>query len=234
MRAIIIAAGEATRWDNYLGIPKHFAKLNGEPLLERTIRLLKNEGLTKDEIIVVSHDYKLDTALNYRPDPQLHIEYSDASKFLDSTDLWDKAGRTLIIYGDVYFTEKAMHTIVSYPLKDWRLFCRPGRSKHTGTRWGECFAISFYTKDHEKALRELHRIARLKNIGHIDRCGGWEWVRAMHGLPDERIRKPHLVTCPLYFTIDDMTDDIDYPEDYDRLKERLEQRNKYATQKANN
>ena len=36
MKYIIMAAGMGTRWNNYLGVPKHLIELNGETLLGRT------------------------------------------------------------------------------------------------------------------------------------------------------------------------------------------------------
>ena len=42
MTTIFICAGEATRWNNYGGTPKHYAILNGEPIIERATRLFAN------------------------------------------------------------------------------------------------------------------------------------------------------------------------------------------------
>jgi len=36
-RIVIMAAGLCKRWKNYLGIPKQFAPVNGEPIIKRTI-----------------------------------------------------------------------------------------------------------------------------------------------------------------------------------------------------
>lgn len=45
MRYIIMAAGKGTRWNNHLGVPKHLVKINGETLLGRTTRLLKENDI---------------------------------------------------------------------------------------------------------------------------------------------------------------------------------------------
>lgn len=221
MRAIIIAAGEATRWNNHTGTTKHFAVFNGEPVINRTVRLLRENGVEREDIYIVSKDYRIEGANNYHIVPN-YEENADADKFLSSTDLWSKDERTVIFYGDVYFSDSAMKQIVSYEGDDWRLFCRPTPSTITGTPWGECFAISIYPKDHEKTLSQLRRIAELHRTKAISRCGGWELARAMMGKPDNKIRHPHVTSSPLYYIIDDETDDIDYPEDYDRLKKVVE------------
>ena len=43
MKYIIMADGKGTRWNNYNDIPKHFIKMDGETLLERTVRLLREK-----------------------------------------------------------------------------------------------------------------------------------------------------------------------------------------------
>jgi hypothetical protein len=222
---IIQAAGEQTRWNNYLGVDKHYAILDGEPLIERTVRQLNEHDIDKSDIIVVSHKYTLKNATNYRPDPTIKHQYADAAKFLDSHKIWNRKGRTVIIYGDVYFTDEAIKTIIEYQPTDWRNFCRPWKSQHTGTPWGECFAISFYPKQQIRALNELYRIANLHTTGKISRCGGWEWTRAMAGKPDSQIRHPHQHNLKEYYIIDDLTDDIDYPQDYERLKKAIAKHN---------
>lgn len=220
MRAIIIAAGEATRWKNHTGTTKHFAVLNGQPIIHRTIDLLRANGVAYDDIYIVSKDYNLPYGNNYHIVPN-YEQNGDADKFLSSADLWAKDQRTVIIYGDVYFSEKAMHRIVHYQNTGWRLFCRPTASAITGTKWGECFAIQLYPQHHQLTLDKLHHIAMLHRTGAISRCGGWELARAMMNKPDNKIRHPHVLYSPLYVVIDDETDDIDYPDDYDRLKQVL-------------
>jgi choline kinase len=114
MRAVIIAAGEATRWGNYLNTPKHLIEIDGEPILHRTVRLLRLNGVT--DIFVVSKDdprYLIEGANQYIA--KLNYENNaDADKFLSSKNLWNTQGRTLVLYGDVYFTYAAMQTICDF------------------------------------------------------------------------------------------------------------------------
>lgn len=218
-RFIIIAAGDGTRWGNYLGTTKHLAVLNGQPIIYRTIDLLRANGVSYDDIFVVSKDYNLLIVNNYRP--KLNPRNFDADKFLSSSKLWNKEGRTVIVYGDVYFSEDAIKTIIESEEKDWRLFCRPTASKITGTPHGECFAISFYPHDHKYCYARLRQLVHLYNGRVLERIGGWEWARLISGIKPARLKK-HQEELPLYINIDDETDDIDYPEDYDRLKEVVE------------
>src|SRR5690606_32039339 len=88
-------------------------------------------------------------------------ENADADKFLSSRTLWNETGRTIVLYGDVYFTAEAMNKIVNSKERDWTLFCRPTPSRVTGHKWGECFAISFYKDSHAMMYHQLKRTAEL-------------------------------------------------------------------------
>ena len=44
MKYIIMADGKGTRWQNYNDIPKHFIEINGEKIIERTVRLLRDNS----------------------------------------------------------------------------------------------------------------------------------------------------------------------------------------------
>jgi Predicted sugar nucleotidyltransferases len=219
VRAIILCAGEATRWDNYMNTPKHLIEIEGEKILDRTVRLLRSNGV--DDIYVVARDgddrYRVSGSKLYVPALN-YEENADADKFLSSKSLWNTCGRTIVIYGDCYFTEAAVATIVAESREEWLLFCRPTPSVITGTPWGECFAQSFYPQHlslHEEAL---HRIARLYKSGVIKRCGGWEHYNAIVGRGDDELEQ-----CDAqgsyemrgnFVEINDWTEDFDFPEDY--------------------
>lgn len=216
MRAIIIAAGEATRWNNYMGVPKHLIEIDGEPIIHRTVRLLNERDV--NDIYVVGPDderYRIDGSELYIPNknPRNH----DADKFLNSAPLWHPEDRTVVFYGDVYFTDDAMDKIVASKIKRWRLFCRFGKSSITGTPYGECFAQSFYPIDITRHRKALEYIAQLREGNVINRCGGWEHARAMHGARGRAVRAHR--KYPGYIEINDWTDDFDKPQDYDRFIE---------------
>jgi len=216
--AVIIAAGDGTRWGDYGGHPKHFAVVDGEPILHRTVRLLQRDDV---KVLVVGPDdrYKVEGSELYVPehDPDVF----DADKFLSSRALWHPDGRTIVVYGDVYWTDEAMTRVLDWPSWDWVLFGRAFESRLTGTPYGECFAQSFGSHaiaDHEAALR---RIVDLYRRGLIPRCGGWEHYRAMIGIPDGLMSR-HLVG-DRFANIDDWTDDIDYPNEWERLVQRRQE-----------
>lgn len=216
-RIIIIAAGDATRWGGYLGVTKHYAVIDGEPVIERTVRLLRERG--QDDVWVVSKDYSIDGVHNYHP--KLNPRNHDADKFISSSELWADNKRTIVIYGDVYFTEQAIDTILAEDITLYRLFCRPNGNKKFKYPYGECFAVSFHPTDHEFLMYCLKRLVHLYRADVISRIGGWELTRLMANVPIAKMDQ-HKRWLANYYVIDDETNDIDYPSDYENVKKAVE------------
>jgi len=219
MRAIIIAAGEGSRWGEYLGIPKHLAEVEGEPVLYRTVRLLKQNGVS--EIIIVGPmdlRYKLDDVNLFVP--VKHPEYADADKFLSSEILWNTNGRTITLFGDVFFSEEAITKIISCNRETWTVFGRQFGSFFTGTKYGEIFAHSFFPKDiakHKECLEILVNAVKSKDA---KKGSGWEHYKVMQGVRGRDIRRSKIMIDDNFIEINDWTEDFDFPEDYDRFIKR--------------
>lgn len=211
VKCIIICAGDAKRWGNHLGVPKHLITLEGEVILERLVKQLSRCDDNEIHVVVKEDDerYRVPGSSLYIAD--LNPDNVDADKFLSSQQLWSRKGRTVVFYGDVWFSDTAIEAIINYKKEDWVLFGRSTRSKITGCAWGECFAQSFYPEGIEEHKANLFKIANAYKNKEIKRCGGWEHYRAMVGLP----LKEHKITKRFY-TIDDWTDDFDTPKDYER------------------
>jgi hypothetical protein len=210
MRTIIIAAGEGTRWRNFRDTPKHLVEVEGERLLDRTVRQFLEHG----EVFVAGHDerYKVDGAELFHP-PRRDA-WKEASKFLDTQTIWNQDGRTVVAYGDVWFSDDAVKTIADYESKDWVLFARFGLSEITGGG-SECFAQSFWPEHIKEHRTALLQIAKYRSERKLSRCGGWEHYRQMNGIP----LKEHSIG-DRFVSIDDWTDDFDYPDDLTRWEER--------------
>jgi len=225
MRAIIIAAGEGSRWGDYTGVPKHLVKVDGEPILYRTIRLLKENSV--NEIIVVG---PLDS--RYNPNgvnlfvPVKHQEYADADKFLSSEILWNHVGRTITLFGDVFFSKDAITKIVSNNRTSWTVFGRSGRSEFTGTPYGEIFAHSFFPNDIPKHKECLNILVDAVKAKDAKKGNGWEHYKVMRGVRGRDIKKSKNIIDENFIEIDDWTEDFDFPEDYDRFIERRNHKDK--------
>lgn len=218
--AIVIAAGDATRWGEYRGIPKHLIAVAGEPILHRTARLLKQNT---DTVWVVSKNdprYHQHGANIYTIEPGP----SDADKFYSSRAIW--SGHTVIVYGDCYFTEDAIQTITQ-PVADWMLYCRPEASTITGSPYGECWAYSIPEHQLNLFREKLIWLAGMHELGETHRCGGWELYRA---LLNQDLHEHRMTTN--YTIIDDWSEDFDYPSDYDMWLYRRHTEKSTSLQKA--
>lgn len=213
MRVVIIADGSGARWGNHLGIPKHLVEVDGEPIIYRAQRLFAAAGC---EVLVVASDPRYATEHGRLVDANHdYARWLDGDKFASSAHHWHPKDRTIVVYGDVYFTEAAVQTITTHEGRDWTLFGRFGPSIITGSKHAEIFAISLHPAHHAEMLAALEHVSDLARRQVIDRCGGWELYRAMNGLRESECR--HRSPQPMlarHVVIDDWTEDFDRPHDY--------------------
>lgn len=216
-RAVIMAAGTGERWADYAGGPKHFLEIDGEQLLPRLVRQLRD----KAEIVVSGPPdprYKLADAALWVPyaNPANH----EGDAHLGTVPVWDHEGRTILLFGDCWYSDAAMETILGYGGTDWRYFCRFEPSELTGKPWGEGWAWSFYPGSIPDILAAWQRVIGLVDSGVLWRCNGWEHYRAMCGLPDEQMPIDFHGDYGQATVIDDWTEDFDFPHDLDTYLER--------------
>lgn len=211
MRALILAAGPGTRWGHFLDMPKHFAPVDGEPILPRAVRLFAEHA----DVTVVGPDddrYRIDNSILHVAD--VDEGNGDADKFLSSRHLWDRGGRTLLVYGDVFFTEQAVATICA-PQRGLRCYARPGASTITERPYGEIFAFSFMPGQHKVVDAALRYLVEIRQLGWLERNGGFELHQVLRR---GDVGSETLPTAGLT-VIDDWTDDFDYPHYYQRFIE---------------
>lgn len=224
MRAIILADGEGKRWGNYGGITKHFALINGVPLIQRTIAQLQNYEVIED-IYITSHNPACDFPGTTRYEPENNIH--DIDKIYANQPIW--TDDILFIWGDVCYTDAALDTITSAPLdsvphgdptKGFTFFGRYGKSHVLNKPYGEIFAAHItdivLLKHCVKAVRDYFE------RGIVERCNTWALYRAMVGMPIITVKKKILFNGLCFHClrgnfveIDDETDDFDGPNEYE-------------------
>lgn len=198
-KVIIAAGGKATRWGNYLGVPKHKIEIDGETISDRTIRLFKEHEL--DAILLTEG----------------RSVFGDLDKIYSSYKYWNEEGRTIIVFGDVYFTEEAIQKIVDYPHTEFTVFGRIFESQLTGKGYGELFAVSFYENNINEIIRNIKRVRELYNRGCVRSANLWALYRSMQHFPDDLM--DHHYCGDNFVNIDDWTEDFDYSFDFDRWLE---------------
>ncbi|MFI0576144.1 hypothetical protein [Streptomyces tendae] len=217
MRVVVAAAGPQTKWGGHLGVRSHFAPvrvfLDQEqpvlPLLERT--LLALGAYTADVWVTAPPDapgpYE-GLARAYRA--RVHTAGPEAGNELDaSRPAWSDRDRTVLLLGDVYWTDAALAAVLGCGHPDVRVFGREAASETTGTPWGEIFALSWTDSTRMGLLADAVRRA------HTERPEvrpGWLALRLLQGTP----LGEHTVRAPWWVEINDATDDIDFPADYAR------------------
>ena len=214
MRAIILANGKRERWGDHLGIPKQLIEIDGEPLLARTIRLLRENGVSNILISGPFPGFGVDSFI-----PEADIDTINGR--LGVRRKWSRVGRTVILLGDVFYSEAAMRTIVEYDGRDMHLFARFGPSALTGKVWAEIFANSFWPEHHAQYEKSMRTVVEMHHRGEIPRGGLWESYLMDHGHLYDGIHADGTVDNLGNATvIDDWTDDFDFPGDYDAFMER--------------
>ena len=200
-RVLILAAGDATRWENYRNTPKHRLIIEDEVLIERTARQFLK--YTDDVVIVGNKNaHQVEGCSMYVPGQGRNLK--DMAKFISSQTIWSD-DRTVLLFGDVYFTDEAVETIMS-DKKKWRFYFRKGASTVTGKGWREIFGISFqasFNRDIHKAILEVVS----KNIASA--TGGWFLFTHLQRTEDN----DKLFTTDNHIEIDDWTEDFDFPDD---------------------
>ncbi len=208
---IIVSAGEGRRWGNYLNIDKSNVIIEGEePIIKRTVRQVKSHG---SKLYIISN--LLQVAETKTKKPKNNPDWKEANKMFSSMPYWNQEGRTIILFGDIYFTDEAMDKIMQHDQPGFYIFGRAFGSQFTGKHYGEIYAISFYPENKKQLLFALERVSKLENRGVIEKANVWATYRAMLKLPDDLMNE-HIVGSR-FVNIDDWTEDFDYPHDYDNF-----------------
>lgn len=213
LRVIIQAAGEQKRWANYRGLPKHFLQIDGKPLLNRMIDQAKR--YTKD-IYVVGPDirYKIQGCGLLVPENQ--PEWFDTASFMSSQALWSDE-RTVILAGDVYYTEQAIKLIFEHD-EEWRWVARLTPSSFTGCSYKETFGLNFARSYNETLKYYLDLIAKAE----IKKLANYV---LMHYMTGQTISKARILAdvlkmdSPFVKHLDDWTEDFDFPRDIEAWEE---------------
>lgn len=192
MDYIIMADGKGSRWNGYLGHSKHEICVGGETLIERTVRLIR-ENDPSAGITVTSHDPSLKTAGAERYEPKnnvLEIDRFTAELIRDNI---------CFLYGDVLYSDEAMRRICTDESKEPLLFF--------GSEKSICAVL---IRDGGAFSRCFEAVRKMFVDGLLTECKGWQVYRYYAGLPlDGREIGRHFVFVP------DSTRDFNSPEDYD-------------------
>lgn len=207
MRVIIRCAGAGSAWGDFLGGPPHLAPICGEPILYRTVRLVREFAPEADiRVVVRDRDRRnvVEGAKRVFDKPQ--PERGDVDKVASSEHLWDRNGRTVLLWGDTWWSRPALRSILTDPVDGWAAWLRI----YGGA--GELFGFAFDASAHDEIRQAVDVVVREHQAGRLgDIPGQWALYRALCGQPVT----VHGVWGHAYqLGVDDWTDDFDYPGDW--------------------
>ena len=188
MKYIILCGGTYEDWE----YPKHMAVVNGEPIVARTIRLLRENGIEDIAISSTNLDFlRFDVPVLSHHNPYTCPVGADAdTPWLDA--FYPMTEPVCYIFGDVVFSPGAIKTIVE-----------------TDTDSIEFFASA---KPLPKAIKDTNKFDKQ---GLFKRQPiAWELWQVIKGTPLNKVDYTN------YTVINDYTCDIDEPEDiayFDRI-----------------
>jgi len=210
IKAFLLCAGKGARWKN--ATPKHVIPVDNEPILHRTVRMLRERKVSDITIVAHNQNYKVNGCKFVEPKPNS----PKLTTNLNIISLWNRKGRTIILHGDTFFSRNAMDRIVNNK-KEIAIFGRREKSKYwPKSSWIEVYGVSF----DEKGARR-YRKALLKACYYMNDkvfADGWIVYSLVIGQflkqngNSDYYKKIYCdnVTDEVHEEINDITDDFDF------------------------
>ena len=213
MKYIIMCGGEYTKWET----PRQLLLFKGEMIVARTIRMLRERGIT--DIAISSNNpvfEQFDVPLLHHTNHYTAWEYN-ACEGSWCNAFYPTDEPTCYLFGDVVYSPAALDKIIATETDDIIFFgSAPPFPSCYPKPWIEPFAFKVVDTDH------LHRavadVLRLEAEGRFGRRPiAWEVWNVISRGPDGDVNTIHYDS---YIHINDWTTDIDKPSEIPIL-ERL-------------
>ena len=208
MKYIIMCGGTYKKWET----PRQLLPINGEPIIARTIRLLKENGI---EDIAISSGNPIFEQFGV---PVLkHDNTMVVNETLNVSGYWVDAfyptdEPVCYLFGDVVYSPEAIEIITRTETDDIEFFASaPPFAPEYSKPWAEPFALKVVNTDHLK-----HAICITKqytDMGLFKRHPiTWELWQVIQATPLNHIDYGN------YTAINDYTCDVDCPEDKELIE----------------
>lgn len=207
MKYIIMCGGVYKRWET----PRQLLPINGEPIVARTIRLLKENGI--DDIAISSNNpiFEQFGVPVLRHDNR-YVGYGNENngRWVDAFYPTDEP--VCYLFGDVVYSPEAIKTIIETETDDIEFFASspPFVPEYIKT-WAEPFALKVINTDHLK-----HAICITKQYADMGLFKRppimWELWQVIQATPLNHIDYGN------YTAINDYTCDVDCAEDIELIE----------------
>ena len=214
MKYIIMCAGNYANWK----VPKQLTRINREPLVVRTTRLLTECGVDEKDITVTASKETATDFMRYCKNVRIYNpnEYN-VSGYNDFVGYWcdcfvPTEEPTTYLCGDVVFSPEAIKKIVETETDDIEFFASaPPFAQNYSKNWAEPFAFKVVNLDHLKQAQASTKM--LYQLGKFRRKPiAWEFWQVVKHTELNRIDYTN------YTVINDYTCDIDEPEDIKKFE----------------
>ena len=200
---------------SYFTQPKAMSIINGETLVERTIRLLKKNGVK--DILISSNDCRFEQygTVIYHNNTFKDIDGKIEGYWVDAYYPTDKP--CIYLHGDVYYSEDAIKKILTLNPKVNTFIGNEVARNKEHKNWGEPFGWIIVD---QKAFRKgIEDTKKLQDEGKLERgfAISWELYRVLNGLDPNK----QYINDDTYLSIDDETIDIDAEWQIEELNKRL-------------
>ena len=207
MKYIIMCGGTYRKWVT----PRQLLPVNGEPIVARTIRLLRECGVSD---ISISSDN--DIFKQFGVPVLKHDNNYIANGYNNTSGYWCDAfyptdEPACYVFGDVIFSPEAIRTITETETDDIQLFASaPPFNPRFRKQWAEPFALKVVNTDHlKRAISDVKRYDAQHMFNR--RPIMWElWAVITGG-------NLNSIDYKSYAVINDYTCDVDDPEEGDMI-----------------
>ncbi len=193
MKYLIMADGKGTRWNNFDNHSKHLCIVNGETIIGRTVRLLKEKRI--EDVIITSHNPAMEFVGAKRYEPISNNEEIDrfTYEFLDE--------EITFLYGDTYYSENTIDKIIETKTDDILFFAN------------STSIVGIKVVNHQKFKGYIDYIKENNIVGK-----GWTVYQLSNGLPlgSKEARENLIVVSDDNCNVDSPTEYLELKKMYDK------------------
>lgn len=208
--------------------PKPLLVVNGEILIERTIKLLRENGINDIAISTNIDDYNyLGVEILKQENEYIH---DNPKTNLTSKGCWLNAYRLMnepccYLHGDVYWSEEAIKKIVETEVKNTMFFCIPDRQDgRKGYNIKGREPLGYKVQNNEMFNNAVNEMKKMIDEGKFKKDPiSWHLYRKLNNIKMEYDGFGNNIfhTKGDYMTIEDYTTDIDMPRDIPKIEREL-------------
>jgi len=213
MRYIIMCGGNYTQWQK----PRQLIEINGEPIVARTIRLLRKYGV--NDIAISSENPAFEqfgVPVLHHDNPWEVYGHDDVSGTW-VTCFYPMSEPACYLLGDVVFSENAIQTIINTSTDDIEFFASaPPFATEYKKEYAEPFAFKVVNQGYFRLC--INFVKRYEAQGLFDRPPiAWElWQVIKH-------TTLNVIDYSNYTVINDYTCDIDWADEVDMFLPYIEE-----------